>query len=73
MEQKLNIGEEVLNIKNDNFDMNVDNGSISINPIRKDNYTLDDLRQKLINYFYENSPCMLSNGEAEILKELLKK
>lgn len=44
--------EHNLNVQTDNFDMNIKNNEIIINAKKKENHTLQDLRQKLINDLY---------------------
>lgn len=48
-----------------------DANGIEVTIVKKENYTLEDIKQKLINYFYNKSPNALSNAEAEVLKALI--
>lgn len=61
---------EKLEIKNDLAEMNVEADSITIKKLKKENHTLDDLRQKLINDLYEAN--YYENNEIELLKLLLE-
>lgn len=62
--------EQNLNVQTDNFDMNIKNDEITINAKKKENYTLRDLQQKLINDLYSKNSYTYSDIELiEILFE----
>lgn len=66
---KSEITNEHLKMSNDDFEVIIQNGLITIKKIEKDNYTLKDLKQSLINKL-NNCVGKLFNLEKEI--ELLK-
>lgn len=70
----MNLIEETdkeLNIKTNNFDINLNDNGLIIAVNKQENHTLEDLKQKLINYLYELE--VYDVTDIEMLKILFKK
>ncbi len=59
-----------LEVKNDFVEMNVEKNSITMKPIKKENYTIENLKQHLIEMLMKNEYYEMS--EVEVIKALLE-
>ena len=77
LEQKVGIDksfkqdQQGFNVQTGHFDMNIKNDEININAKKKDNHTLTDLEEKLINYLYSKDS--YAAIDVEIMKILFGK
>lgn len=60
--------QQNLNAQTDSFDVNIKNNEITINAKKKENHTLEDLKQKIINDLY--SMKSYESNEVELIKIL---
>lgn len=72
MKSKINITNENLKMSNENFEIIMENGLFKIKKIEKENYTLLDLKQNLINYLNNHIGNLCSfEKEIELLRIIL--